>query len=62
MMNDSAKWYGIGLAALPLGFVVLGLASLAIFFLRADDDGGKARGNVENAPARLRRQDGLKPC
>ncbi|MGI9239580.1 MAG: M28 family peptidase [Verrucomicrobiales bacterium] len=48
-MNDQSKWYGIGLAALPLGFVVLGLISLAIYFLKADDEAGKVSENAENA-------------
>ena len=48
-MNDQARWYGIGLAALPLGFVVLGLISFAIYFMKTDDDRADAAGNAENA-------------
>lgn len=48
-MTDQARWYGIALAALPLGFVVLGLISFAIYFMKTDDDRADAAGNAENA-------------
>lgn len=48
-MKDQSKWYGIGLVVLPLGFVVLGAISLAIFFLKADGDAVNERKNAENA-------------
>ena len=48
-MKEQKNWYQIGIAALPLGFVVLGIISMALFFLRADDGNAKPGENAENA-------------
>ncbi|MFT4548250.1 MAG: hypothetical protein ACI8XO_000891 [Verrucomicrobiales bacterium] len=48
-MKSPAKWYGIGLAAMPLGLVVLGGVSFALYFLKADDGPAVKGENVENA-------------
>jgi len=46
---DQRKLFPIGITALPLGFVILGVISFGIYFMKADEAKSGGRENSENA-------------